>query len=120
MTGNYAESNVVGVQWKRANAVYIYNPYGGAGRVIVQEEEMTHLGDKIVTQPSDTLRIDFDPEGSFPEINPETGEVTGNTVSHMQVYVALHSLYIHLAKQRDEAALHPTEEELIAEMEALK
>ena len=104
MAENYAESNVVGMQWKRASEVRIFNPYGGQGMVSIQEEELTQLSDKIIRQYSDGLSVLFDPAGSFPEINPATGEETGGTVTHMELYVALHSLYIHLAKQRDEAA----------------
>jgi hypothetical protein len=43
----------------------------------------------------------FNPEnGSFPLLNPETGEAVG-TMSHAELYVALYSLYLSLATDRD-------------------
>jgi hypothetical protein len=51
----------------------------------------------------------FDPvAGLFPLVNPETGEPLGQTMTHAQLYVALHSLYMHLAQERDAAQVPPT------------
>lgn len=108
-TANYAQTNVAGTSWKRASSVNISNPYNGQARVVIHEEIRTEMGDRALSQFSEALETTFDPNGSFPQIDPTTGEETGVTVTHEEIYVALHSLYIHLAKKRDEA-LKPVEE----------
>ena len=100
---DYKQSDVVGTQWNRAYRVLIQNPLGGIPSVAFSEELAINLGSNTITQPSRTLVAGFSPTGEIQLINPETGDLLNSTMSHSELYVALHSLYIQLAKERDDA-----------------
>lgn len=123
---DYREQTTEAKTWRRASSVLITNPAPGMGAPAISfhEEDAVLVGARTITTPASGagpggLRAAFDPDGSFPLLNPATGEPLGSDMGHMQLYVALHSLYMHLASARDAAAIEaakpppePTEEPL--------
>lgn len=102
---NYNESQVAGTQWRRASDVHIRNNYGTTPTITFTEERITKLENHIVSQQTSVLTEAFDQAKEIELINPSTGELIGISVTHMELYIMLHSLYIQLAKKRDQLAL---------------
>jgi len=102
---NYQEQQIVGTRWRRCHRVEINNPYALATKgIIFHEAEHTLLGDgTTIEKGAGFIHEPFDdPAKTFPLRNPETDEVIpGMTMTYMDVYVALYSLYRALADRRD-------------------
>lgn len=102
---NYKESTVTGSKWQRCRAVTIVNEYQQMPSAYFQEEEVVSIGTEVVKRDNMACVAAFDPvAGVIPLINPETGEPTGTSFSHADLYVVLHSLYLQAAAARDAAA----------------
>lgn len=105
---NYRQSSVAGEVWTRANRVVIENPYGSntSPSVTFAEEKIVSIGGETIARPDGGIVEAFMPDNyseAFDLLNPETGDVVGS-MTYQQVYVALHSLYMHCAAKRDAAA----------------
>lgn len=99
---NYNQSDVDGIKWTRASQVKIDNPLGGIASIRFREEDVISSGDDTISTCRGSVGATFkDPQMSFPILDTETGEETGQTMSYQDVYIALHSLYISLARERD-------------------
>lgn len=101
---DYKETAVTGTSWQRCNGVTISNPYLGQPTVLMQEEVIAAVGDNRFVQTAPGLSFDFDPAEVINLRNPQTGELVGATMTGMDLYVALYSLYIQKAHERDSAA----------------
>ena len=111
MSTNYKESAIAGTSWQRACRVVVENPLNGTSTIMFVEEEAVNLGDKTITNLCSNLSCTFDPAATFPGLDPETGLPVGRDITHGEVYALLNSLYMDLAKKRDEAlAATPAEE----------
>jgi hypothetical protein len=103
---NYKETTVSGESYIRCNEIFIFNGLQNK-HITFREQELLTLGDKQITEWAGEVGESFSPENAstaFPLLDPETGEplVDGATMTYEGVYVALYSLYLHLAKARDE------------------
>ena len=99
---DYKESAVSGKQWQRCRAIEIDNPYGAMPVVRFFEEMRTQVGGQSVSVPVGGITQNFDDPGKiFQLCNPMTGEQTGQTMTHGEVYAVLWSLYMALAEERD-------------------
>lgn len=99
---NYNETPInAGSRWNRATRVVIDNKYGVTPTIDFVEEMAMSDGQEVLVKPLGRLSIPFDPAATIDLVNPETGEPLGQTMTHAQMYVALHSLYIQLATARD-------------------
>lgn len=103
-----ASSLTAATKWQRSNVITINNPLPGRGNptIAFQEQEVVAVDGEVIAVlpkggPMGLIR-EFDPEGSFPLLNPETGESLGVSMSHVELRVALYSLYIQSATARDE------------------
>jgi hypothetical protein len=106
---NYKETAVTGSRWVRARTVTLMNPLEGDQIAHFQEEEVFTDGEGIVvTRDVGSCRIVFDPEATITLLNPLTGEPLGATMTHQEFYVALFSLYMQAAAERDAAEGTPT------------
>lgn len=103
---NYQQTTVAGESWTRCHTVTIHNPLAGVPAIAFSEERVTLLDGETLHRWTDTLRKDFDMAGSFPLLDPATNATTGATMTHAQLYVALYSLYMQTAAERD--AQEPT------------
>lgn len=107
---NYRENQTEAVSWRRAFSGVIHNPLPGGGvpRIDFTEQDVVSAGGKIiaVTQVFDfeTVSVAFDPAGEIALRDPDSGELTGETMTHLQLRAALHSLYMIGANARDERA----------------
>lgn len=98
---NYKESTVSGSVYTRAHRVIIDNRYQGTPSISFQEEEVLNVNGQIIHQQQGSLDENFtDPTTVFPMVDPTTGASLGDA-TYGQIYVLLHSLYLHLAARRD-------------------
>jgi hypothetical protein len=112
---NYQETTVSGTSWTRCRAVTITNPLPGRGPVqaitgieegptaFFQEEKVVSNDGSQTTVDTGSCRKAFYPAATIPMLNPETGEATGATVTHAELYAILFSLYMQTAVERDGA-----------------
>ncbi len=100
----YKETPITGRRRMRSYRVIANNPANGARSIQFDEEYLTELDDgRHINEPAGSLRRPFDnPSGKFDLVHPDTGAVIGSA-SYLDVYVILHSLYMHLAVERDNA-----------------
>lgn len=104
----YNETTVTGESWVRSNKIICTNEYEQSPTIYYQEEELFNFSDgKVVkniynplTPATETFTID-NANTSFIVIDPLTELPTGNTATYQDLYVLIHSLYFHLAKERD-------------------
>lgn len=102
---NYKESPVAGTEWTRCGVVQIVNPYQRNPSVQFIEERVLHVGEgrPPVFTSAGSVSVAFDPAKQIPLINPETGSLTGTSVTYGEAYAILFSAYIAAALERDTA-----------------
>lgn len=100
----YRESALTGARRMRAYQAIAQNPASGARAIEFREEWLTVLSDgRQINEPAGMLRKTFDaPDTTFDLLDPATGQAVGQ-MTYQEVYAALHSLYLHLAVERDAA-----------------
>ena len=104
MSNLYQESAVAGTRYRRCNKIDVDNKdlYKA---ITFYEEEVINLSDgETVRRNIDKLVSQFSADNAatvFSIINPTDGNDTGATMTYQDVYVALYSLYLHLANERD-------------------
>ena len=102
----YKENAVTGTKWQRANRISIINEHDRPVVISFQEEELVTIGDQTIKNPIPLLLektlTQEDMSIEFNLMNPTTNEVTGSTMTYAELYAAMHSLYFHLATERDE------------------
>jgi len=101
---DYRESTAEATSHRRAYAVHLQNPYERpeASGILFEEEDVMTMAGRTIRVTTGTVSSGFTPAATFPLLDPTTGGPTGATATHMDVYVMLNSLYIHLAMLRDE------------------
>lgn len=106
MARDYNQGNGLAKIWQRSNEVIIRNPVEGIPSIAYMEEQAV----KIENIPTLTTRLPSilvenltDPNVKFPLVNPLNLEPLGKEATYGDVQVLLSSLYLHLAKLRDEA-----------------
>jgi len=104
----YQQTDVAGSQYQRGRSLYFENPLGAAPSLLVREERVINLANRQILEPAGEIRKTVDDLSVvFPLRNPESGEETGEQLTFQDVYVALYSVYWHLANERDVAAQQP-------------
>lgn len=98
---NYKEVAVTGTKWQRCNSVTINNPLGAIPTVSMGEQIMAVVDGDTFAQTAQGLNFAFDPGEVIALRNPATNELVGSTMTGLDVYVALYSLYIQKAQERD-------------------
>lgn len=101
---NYKEQIATGTTWVRCKAVTIENPLNGAARATFQETRCTSVSGVTSEQFAGLLGLEFKPDSTVALRDPQTGELTGQTSTHAQVYQLLYSIYMQAALERDAAA----------------
>jgi hypothetical protein len=108
---NYKEETINGTKYQRARSVEIYNYLDSTPFINFQEETVFIMdGKKVITPVMATISVNFDENGTFPVLNPATGDSTGETATHQQLYALIYSLYIKAAVDRDNYTLSATPE----------
>jgi len=98
---NYKESDISGVSWQRCHTVTIQNQLELQKKIDFQEEQVIEIGGSVYHQWVAGCSKDYDATTSFPILDLTTGAETGQTMTHQDLYVALYSLYMQTAKERD-------------------
>lgn len=105
---SYKESAVSGTSYQRCRSLYFENPKGAEPSVLLREERVTILGDRMDCQPIGEIietfkRAEF---GTVVQLcDPNTDEpIAGQTTTFADIHIALFSLYRHLAEKRDAEA----------------
>ncbi len=93
---------------RRVFEVQISNPSNGRPRATFVEQEVILTkegGEKVVTQRTRVVAVDYTPGASFPLIDPATRQPLGATMTHDQLMVALFSLGAQAQEAQDAADL---------------
>lgn len=102
---NYQEETTEGsiTKWNRARQIVCDNPIEGAPGITIYEHEATRLPDGSVIEKSigNLSYAMTDQTVEIPLIDPDTFEQTETTMTAGQIWLAMASVYIWLAKQRD-------------------
>lgn len=98
---DYKETAVSGTQWQRCTAVVVMNPLNATPTIRMDEEIVANFGGETFSKSVPGIQIDFDPAMVIPLLDPQTGEPVGTTMTGLEVYVVLYSLYIKQATERD-------------------
>jgi hypothetical protein len=104
---NYREEEITGSKWRRSHFVSIENPLVGEKAVTFHEQMARQTSDgELQVKDAGSLRQSFDdPSVVFDLRSPLDDSLLGATATYQDVYVILHSLYLHLASQRDGVTL---------------
>lgn len=102
---DYKEQQATGRTWVRCKVVTIENPLNGTAQATFQESHCASVGGVTSEQFSGLLGLEFKPNSAIDLRDPQTGELTGQTSTHAQVYQLLYSLYMQAALERDAAGI---------------
>ena len=109
---DYNETTVTGTAWQRAWQITMANTLGGPPLVRYDEEVVINMDEgKQIRQPFQGMPINYqvDPLAVIELRDPETLELTGDSIPVALVHQALFSDYVNRAKARDDAANAPVE-----------
>lgn len=105
MADDYRSTDVVGSSYQRARSLYFENPKGGTPSLLIREERVTTLADREICEHAGEINISIPVEQMSTEFqlrNPTNNDpVPNGTMTYGDLYVALFSLYWHLAEARD-------------------
>lgn len=109
---NYKQTTIAGQQWNRFSRIVIDNPRSAAPSVMCVEQEVIALGEGEVVRDIGNIGFPFDPEASFPVIDPVTNESFGVMATGAEVYALVYSYVMAEAEKRDIALyVEPAEPE---------
>ena len=99
----YRERTITATAHQRTRAVTFTNERGKTPHVVFQEEEVIVDGDgNVISRDTAYCEADLDRNNGVIALrNPNTGNLTGQTITHAQLYVAIYSLYREVAEARD-------------------
>lgn len=102
---DYRQSTVTGKRWRRSLHGEFSNPYQGGAWIRFDWEDRVLLEDgTTVAMPApSTLRHFDNPGAELAVLNPETGEPTGQVITHGALYAIMWSLARESARLQDEA-----------------
>jgi hypothetical protein len=107
---SYQSATISGEAWTRCPEITVSNPTDGQPLIAFREERVALIGNEKLITPLGRIVTAFDPAAEIPLRNPETMELTGDTITHGSVYAILYSAYIYAATTRD-AAQHESQQE---------
>lgn len=89
---------VSGDSYIRCSQVIIDNRFGAQPSLSFHRERVIGLGGgQTVRQPLSPVVLEFSGEGSVDIVDPETGEATGEAITHPQIYALIYSAFISAA-----------------------
>lgn len=108
----YKQSNTAGEIWRRSPQIYCYNKYGEIPAICYDEEDIIALnsGEFATNHLNERLIQRLLPElanTTFQLRDPNTEEYIDKYATYSDVFVLLHSLYFHLAEERDKGETMP-------------
>lgn len=105
----YNQTTVLGESWKRAFQIVIENFYGKNPRIRFSEEEIfVGVNGRLAgSYNGEGIEESFTTENALTQFqlrDPETEEYIDQYATYRDLYVLIHSLYFHLAKERDKGS----------------
>lgn len=88
-----------GVTWTRCNRVILENPYGEEKSCKFFLEDIVSINNTTVKTDRGMIQKAYNPEETIPLRNLDTGEPTGETVTHQYLYQILQSLFVKTAQE---------------------
>lgn len=102
---DYKEQTTQAKSWQRCYRMVCENVRGQQPFVECLEEVVTEAGDAQTSRQVPGCKLMYDPDGDPIDMrDPLTGEKVGATMSQVEVYAVLYSLYRHAADTRDAQA----------------
>ena len=108
---NYKQTDITGNSWIRCNTLTVTNPLDIPElnsttpiikQVYFQEEKVIVLSDnKVIINQIGSISAPYISENIISILDPTTGQATGATITHADLYKILYSLYIQTAQARD-------------------
>lgn len=99
----YTETPISGNVYTRANEVRISNPYNGPKSLQFVEENVYNFGNDLILRPAGGVTELFNSANAGESFNLMTPIAGQSTLTYQDLYIALNSLYIHVATKRDQA-----------------
>lgn len=95
MTYKLDQKPIAGESYIRCSQVVIDNRLGVAPSVTFHRESVLGIdGGAVMRQPMSPREMVFGPAAAVPILNPETGEPTGQTVTHGEIYALIYSAFV--------------------------
>ena len=105
MASTFNQKTVNGESWTRAKRLVFENPLSGTMMLRFMEEEAIVIGEKVIREPAGSIDLEFkaaeDFMGMIDIMDPETGELTGSSISYQELYAIMYSAYIQQVKKRN-------------------
>lgn len=98
---DYKETTIAGNKWTRCVKLTVDNPYQGAPGIVLSEEDVVLVGGTPVKFPSANIHVPFVPTDTVDLYDPTTLQKTGASLTHMEIYGILFSIYLDSAMKRD-------------------
>ena len=114
---DYKATTIAGTAYTRAHQAIVANPVDGVKAISFYEEQIVNLGDEQIHRPQGGIQEPLTADNlqtEFQLLNPVDSTELGLTMTYQDVYVALHSLYLHLATKRDAAVAAAAEAAALA------
>lgn len=96
---NFDKLTATGITWTRCNRVMIDNPYGSPKSCKFFLEDLVAINNTTVKTERGFIEKGYNSQELIPLRNPETGELTGESVTHEYLYQILHSLFIKVGQE---------------------
>ncbi len=98
----YNQTTNEAVSWTRCCEVYISNELEQVPTIRFNEQKVVTIGGETLKQYAQFCGHTFNPQELIQILDIETGEPTGELIPHYKLYQIIYSLYIGVAKARDQ------------------
>lgn len=97
----YIKQTADGQPWQHCYTLTMDSPLEGTPVFTFHEETVIKFGETILKQPITACRAVIEPGKRIPILDPITGQSSGQTATHEEIYKYVYSLYIQTATDRD-------------------
>lgn len=99
----YEQQNLTVAAWTRCYAVVLNNPLDGDKLAVFQEQQVLQAdGQPPLMQEAGSCALRFAVDGVIALRDPQTGELTGQTMTHAEFYAVAYSAWRQAAELRDQ------------------
>lgn len=98
---SYSKVAAEAVTFRRCVRVEISNPLGGTAVIQFYEEDVYVVDGVTVSRPVTPISVSVVPTTPIDVYDPSTGQPTGASITHSDVYAYLYSAYMASALARD-------------------
>ena len=98
---NYNETDVTGTEYQRCFSVVINNVLNQIPEIIFKEEKVLNLSTGKMSIGCGYCAKQYNADSEFSILNIADNTDTGSTMTHKDLYIALYSLYVQTAAERD-------------------